>query len=52
MKFEQNVLRDRRVIRSLRRMGWTVAIVWECETARGASIERKLDRMLDRKTVA
>lgn len=30
-KFEQNVQRDRRVRRQLRRRGWKVLVVWECE---------------------
>lgn len=32
-KFQQNVERDRRVQRELRRLGWKVIVVWECETA-------------------
>ena len=49
-KFEQNVERDRRTVRSLRQEGWSVLIVWECETDRpdrlGARIVKHLDQQL------
>jgi DNA mismatch endonuclease (patch repair protein) len=31
-KFAENVLRDRRNLRALRRAGWEVRVVWECDT--------------------
>jgi DNA mismatch endonuclease (patch repair protein) len=31
-KFERNVARDRRNLRKLRRLGWSVLVVWECQT--------------------
>jgi len=31
-KFARNVARDRRVRRELRRLGWRVLVVWECQT--------------------
>ncbi len=30
-KFEKNIKRDRKIIETLERMGWTVIIIWECE---------------------
>ena len=33
-KFDSNVERDRRNVRELRRLGWKVVKVWECETDR------------------
>jgi DNA mismatch endonuclease (patch repair protein) len=30
-KFERNVARDRRVCRELKKMGWAVMVVWQCE---------------------
>ena len=30
-KFQQNVERDRRVQRELRRLGWKIIVVWECQ---------------------
>lgn len=50
-KFIANVIRDRRVVRQLRAMGFRVAIIWECETKRdehAASIISKLADTLDR----
>jgi DNA mismatch endonuclease (patch repair protein) len=32
-KFARNVERDRRNLRRLRRLGWRVLVVWECQTA-------------------
>jgi len=40
-----NVARDRRVVRRLRRLGWRVLVVWECQTRakkRAALVERVL----------
>jgi DNA mismatch endonuclease (patch repair protein) len=33
-KFERNVARDRLVIRTLRKAGWRVVRIWECQLAR------------------
>jgi DNA mismatch endonuclease (patch repair protein) len=32
-KLGANVIRDRAIVRRLRRMGWRVRIVWECDVA-------------------
>ncbi len=40
-KFEENVRRDRRTTRALRRDGWRVITVWECQTS-----ERRLERLV------
>lgn len=34
-KFERTVCRDRRNARKLRRLGWRVVTVWECQTTAG-----------------
>jgi len=47
-KFERNVARDRRDARGLRRMGWRVVTVWECQLRRPEAVARRLDRMLGR----
>ena len=39
-KFDENVRRDRRTNRALRRAGWRVITVWECQTS-----ERRLERL-------
>jgi len=31
-KFRENIQRDRRAVRYLRKAGWRVLIIWECET--------------------
>jgi DNA mismatch endonuclease (patch repair protein) len=41
-KFEENVARDRRNIATLRRKGWRVRVVWECQTTGDAAIIRRL----------
>lgn len=33
-KIEKNILRDAKVLETLRGMGWTVLIVWECQLKR------------------
>jgi DNA mismatch endonuclease (patch repair protein) len=45
-KFETNVKRDKAVRRALRREGWKVLVVWECETESPAKVERKVARFL------
>ena len=47
-KFEANVSRDRRVVRELRLAGWSVAIVWECQTKNETLVRRKLERLVGR----
>ena len=42
-KFDSNVRRDWRVQRMLRKDGWRVMIVWECQTS-----ERKLKALVTR----
>lgn len=41
-KFKENTLRDRRNIAALRRAGWRVNVIWECETAQDKTIMRAL----------
>ncbi len=43
-----NVKRDRRNLSVLRREGWCVLIVWECETRDVAKLERTIRRFLAR----
>lgn len=46
-KFAQNVRRDRRKVRELRSRGYSVAVVWECQTKTDAKrnvLERRLNR--------
>lgn len=45
-KFERNRVRDRKDGRELRRLGWRVVIVWECQTRRPERLLRTLNRAL------
>jgi DNA mismatch endonuclease, patch repair protein len=45
-KFAENVLRDRRVRRELRREGWRVIEVWECQTEEPTQLGRRLKRAI------
>ncbi|MCH8880311.1 MAG: DNA mismatch endonuclease Vsr [Planctomycetes bacterium] len=42
-----NVARDRRQIRKLRRLGWRVLVVWECQTRDLEKLRAKLTRFLE-----
>jgi DNA mismatch endonuclease (patch repair protein) len=46
-KLESNRLRDIRVKVALRRLGWRVAEVWECELKNPSSLQRRLRYFLD-----
>ena len=41
-KFADNIARDQRVRRQLRRLGWKVIVVWECQTAAESGLTRLL----------
>jgi DNA mismatch endonuclease (patch repair protein) len=47
-KFDRNVLRDRSNLRKLRRLGWSVLVVWECQTRmqKREALQRRLERFL------
>jgi DNA mismatch endonuclease (patch repair protein) len=47
-KLDSNARRDRKHLRELRRAGWKVLIVWECETTatRRARLNARLQRFL------
>ncbi len=42
LKLDENVQRDRRKVRELQSIGFTVATVWECELQDPVSLEEKL----------
>ncbi|MDX9768600.1 MAG: DNA mismatch endonuclease Vsr [Ectothiorhodospiraceae bacterium] len=46
-KLENNRLRDGRVKSRLRRLGWSVATVWECRLADMTRLEKRLRRFLE-----
>ena len=48
-KFSRNKTRDREVERTLRRAGWTVLRVWECDLAKKAAwprVARRISRLM------
>lgn len=47
-KIETNRKRDRKTARKLRRAGWSVMIVWQCETGDPEKIVGKIARFLKR----
>lgn len=44
-KFDGNVERDRRNQRALRKLGWKVIVVWECETKKPEEIDKVANRI-------
>lgn len=46
LKRQSNVKRDRRNLRQLKKTGWRVLTVWECETRCPEKLTRKLNRFL------
>jgi DNA mismatch endonuclease (patch repair protein) len=45
-KFERNVARDKRDASALRRLGWKVVTVWECECRQPIKLANRLARLL------
>jgi DNA mismatch endonuclease (patch repair protein) len=45
-KFDRNVQRDRRSAAALRRLGWSVITVWECELRHPDRARARLGRLL------
>ncbi|MBO3803985.1 MAG: DNA mismatch endonuclease Vsr [Candidatus Brockarchaeota archaeon] len=45
-KFQRNIARDRFVRARLLKEGWTVAVVWECQTRDRDSLENRLRTLL------
>jgi DNA mismatch endonuclease (patch repair protein) len=46
-KLEGNRRRDLRNLSRLRRAGWKVGVVWECELAKSDRLKTKIERFLD-----
>lgn len=46
-KFAGNMERDARVRRELRRAGWRVLVVWECELSSVERLTRKIERFIN-----
>lgn len=46
-KREGNVIRDKRNLRKLRKDGWKVLVIWECQTRNPEKLIGKLSKFLD-----
>lgn len=46
LKLEGNVARDKKTRAALRRSGWDVLVVWECQTTRVRRLQAKLQQFL------
>ncbi len=46
-KFKQNHFRDEKNKRELKRLGWGVLTIWECETKKPGKIIKKLEKSLN-----
>jgi len=46
-KFERNRRRDRETYRKLKRLGWEVLVIWECETKDLEMLAERLNRFLE-----
>lgn len=46
-KFIGNVTRDRQKARQLRRIGWRVVVVWECETRQVENLIKRLENIFE-----
>jgi len=46
-KLDGNIERDKRFQRKLRRTGWKVLVVWQCETKKPERLLAKLERFLN-----
>lgn len=47
-KLEGNAARDKRDIAALRRAGWRVLVIWECQLRRIEGVSRRVQRFLGR----
>ncbi|MGH6980984.1 MAG: very short patch repair endonuclease [Stellaceae bacterium] len=46
-KLVRNVERDRRNVKNLRRLGWRVLVIWECETKQDVKLGIRIKRFLN-----
>ncbi len=44
-KFKANVTRDRQWQETLKKLGWTVRVIWECQTRDVGSLDKVIRRM-------
>lgn len=47
-KIARNKTRDFSTLFALKKLGWKILVIWECEIRTGADLERRLKRFLGR----
>lgn len=47
-KIEGNMKRDARSLRKLRKTGWSVLVIWQCQTKDEERLERRIARFITR----
>ena len=47
-KFDENQSRDRRVQQQLKKSGWRVVIIWECQIQQTAKLSQQFSHLLSR----
>jgi len=45
-KLKKNVIKQKKDIKALKRLGWRVLVVWECETKNVQRLEKRLENYL------
>jgi DNA mismatch endonuclease (patch repair protein) len=45
-KLDRNKARDRDAVRQLKRLGWRVLVLWECQLKNAARLQSRLERFL------
>lgn len=47
-KFEKNMVRDRRNLRELKKLGWSILVVWQCEIKDKDKLEKKIRLFIEK----
>lgn len=47
-KLDRNVLRDRKNISLLKKNGWDVIIIWECQIRKNSALVKKLSKFMEK----
>jgi DNA mismatch endonuclease, patch repair protein len=45
-KFETNVARDARITKELKKSGWRVGVIWECQTKDPTLLAKKIEKLI------
>jgi DNA mismatch endonuclease (patch repair protein) len=48
-KLRGNVIRDKATVRALRKLGWRVLVVWECQISRQRSVAKRILKFLQQR---